>query len=202
MLVVNANFGCGSSREHAPQGLVRYGIRAIIGESFSEIFLGNSAMLGLPCFTADHESIEQLQTLVEKTPEVTIDGRRRDRADHGRAAGVHRVGAAGAARRVPQRPVGPDGDAAASSTRSARSRSDCPTSRDSEPSGVAQAFRPAGLYVSPVSRRRRHNRQETFASRASTRLTNIAFNNGERNRRPASYWLTVPLVALRSAAGS
>ncbi len=72
VLIVNANFGCGSSREHAPQGLVRYGIRAIIGESFSEIFLGNSAVLGLPCFTADHESIEKLQALVEKTPEVTI----------------------------------------------------------------------------------------------------------------------------------
>ena len=72
VLVVNANFGCGSSREHAPQGLVRRGIRAIIGESFSEIFLGNSAVLGLPCFTADHASIEKLQALVEKTPEVTI----------------------------------------------------------------------------------------------------------------------------------
>ena len=72
VLVVNANFGCGSSREHAPQGLVRYGIRAIIGESFSEIFLGNSAVLGLPCFTADHESIEKLQALVEKSPDVTI----------------------------------------------------------------------------------------------------------------------------------
>jgi 3-isopropylmalate/(R)-2-methylmalate dehydratase small subunit len=73
ILVVNANFGCGSSREHAPQGLVRYGIRAIIGESFSEIFLGNSSVLGLPCFTADHDSIDKLQTLIETTPEVTID---------------------------------------------------------------------------------------------------------------------------------
>jgi len=73
VLVVNANFGCGSSREHAPQGLVRYGIRAIIGESFSEIFLGNSSVLGLPCFTADHETIEKLQSLVEKTPDVTIE---------------------------------------------------------------------------------------------------------------------------------
>jgi 3-isopropylmalate/(R)-2-methylmalate dehydratase small subunit len=73
ILVVNANFGCGSSREHAPQGLVRYGIRAIIGESFSEIFLGNSSVLGLPCFTADHDSIDKLQTLIETTPDVTID---------------------------------------------------------------------------------------------------------------------------------
>ncbi len=69
ILVVNENFGCGSSREHAPQGLVRYGIRAIVGESFSEIFLGNSSMLGLPCFSADHASIDQLQSLVAATPE-------------------------------------------------------------------------------------------------------------------------------------
>jgi 3-isopropylmalate/(R)-2-methylmalate dehydratase small subunit len=73
ILVVNANFGCGSSREHAPQGIVRAGITAIIGESFSEIFLGNSAVLGLPCFTADHDSIDRLQSLIEKTPDVTID---------------------------------------------------------------------------------------------------------------------------------
>jgi 3-isopropylmalate/(R)-2-methylmalate dehydratase small subunit len=73
VLVVNANFGCGSSREHAPQGLVRRGIHAIIGESFSEIFLGNSAVLGLPCFTADRESIEKLQSLLESTPDVVIE---------------------------------------------------------------------------------------------------------------------------------
>jgi len=72
ILVVNANFGCGSSREHAPQGLARFGIRAIVGESFSEIFLGNAAMMGMPCFAADHDSIERLQTLVERTPDVTI----------------------------------------------------------------------------------------------------------------------------------
>jgi 3-isopropylmalate/(R)-2-methylmalate dehydratase small subunit len=72
VLVVNANFGCGSSREHAPQGLARAGFRAVIGESFSEIFQGNAAILGLPCFVADPQSIEQLQALIERTPDVTI----------------------------------------------------------------------------------------------------------------------------------
>src|SRR5436190_11777914 len=75
ILVVNKNFGCGSSREHAPQGIARYGIRAIVGESYSEIFLGNSAVLGLPCFTADHGSIAALQSLIERTPEIAIDAR-------------------------------------------------------------------------------------------------------------------------------
>jgi 3-isopropylmalate/(R)-2-methylmalate dehydratase small subunit len=73
ILVVNGNFGCGSSREHAPQGLARAGIRAIVGESFSEIFQGNSAILGLPCFTADHAAIESLQSLVERTPDVVVE---------------------------------------------------------------------------------------------------------------------------------
>ena len=72
ILVVNANFGCGSSREHAPQGLARFGIRAIVGESFSEIFQGNAAILGVPCFTASHDAIEQLQVLVELAPETVI----------------------------------------------------------------------------------------------------------------------------------
>src|SRR5437867_6434239 len=72
ILIVNANFGCGSSREHAPQGLARAGIRAIVGESFSEIFQGNAAVIGLPCFAADHEAVDRLQTLVERTPEVSI----------------------------------------------------------------------------------------------------------------------------------
>ena len=70
ILVVNSNFGCGSSREHAPQGLARYGIRAIVGESFSEIFLGNSAVLGIPCFTADSEAIGRLQALIEQRPDL------------------------------------------------------------------------------------------------------------------------------------
>ena len=72
ILVVNANFGCGSSREHAPQGLARAGIRAVVGESYSEIFQGNAAILGLPCFIADHDAVERLQTLVETTPGVAI----------------------------------------------------------------------------------------------------------------------------------
>ena len=72
ILIVNANFGCGSSREHAPQGIARAGLRAVIGESFSEIFQGNAAVIGLPCFVADREAVNQLQTLVERTPEITI----------------------------------------------------------------------------------------------------------------------------------
>src|SRR5438477_4437596 len=72
ILVVNANFGCGSSREHAPQGLARFGIRAIVGESFSEIFQGNATMMGLPCLLADHASIDRLHSLVERSPERTI----------------------------------------------------------------------------------------------------------------------------------
>jgi len=72
ILVVNSNFGCGSSREHAPQGLARYGIKAIIGESFSEIFLGNAAVLGMPCFTADRASVEALQSAIERAPATTI----------------------------------------------------------------------------------------------------------------------------------
>lgn len=72
VLIVNSNFGCGSSREHAPQGLARAGIRAIVGESFSEIFQGNAAILGLPCFVAPHEAVEQLQSLVEQQPATAI----------------------------------------------------------------------------------------------------------------------------------
>ena len=75
ILVVNSNFGCGSSREHAPQGLIRWGIKAIIGESYSEIFFGNSAVLGMPCFTADKASIEALQALLENAPQTEIDAR-------------------------------------------------------------------------------------------------------------------------------
>jgi 3-isopropylmalate/(R)-2-methylmalate dehydratase small subunit len=73
ILIVNRNFGSGSSREHAPQGLARAGIVAIVGESFSEIFQGNASILGLPCFVASHDVVEQLQTLVERAPDAVIE---------------------------------------------------------------------------------------------------------------------------------
>ena len=72
ILVVNANFGCGSSREHAPQGLQRWGIGAIVGESFAEIFFGNSVMIGLPCVTASPEDVRKLQDVVEREPATSI----------------------------------------------------------------------------------------------------------------------------------
>ena len=73
ILIVNRNFGSGSSREHAPQGLARAGIRAVIGESFSEIFQGNASILGLPCFVAGQGAVEQLQALVERAPDTLIE---------------------------------------------------------------------------------------------------------------------------------
>ena len=72
ILLVNRNFGSGSSREHAPQGLRRWGIRAIIGESFAEIFFGNSLMIGLACVTADAKDIQTLMNLVEQDPSVRL----------------------------------------------------------------------------------------------------------------------------------
>ena len=66
ILIVNSNFGCGSSREHAPQALMRWGIRAIIGESYADIFYSNCISIGIPCFTLKKESIKEIQNLAKE----------------------------------------------------------------------------------------------------------------------------------------
>jgi 3-isopropylmalate/(R)-2-methylmalate dehydratase small subunit len=72
ILIVNSNFGCGSSREHAPQGLQRWGFKAIVGESFAEIFFGNSMMIGMPCVTAAAADVAALMERVERNPQASV----------------------------------------------------------------------------------------------------------------------------------
>lgn len=75
LLVVNRNFGCGSSREHAPQAIAKWGIQALIGESFAEIFFGNCVAMGIPCVTADPADVQKLQAAIAANPQapVTLD---------------------------------------------------------------------------------------------------------------------------------
>ena len=75
IMLSGSNFGCGSSREHAPQAIYRSGFRAIIAESFAEIFFGNSTTLGMPCVSASREDIEALGTALGEDPgtEIRID---------------------------------------------------------------------------------------------------------------------------------
>lgn len=75
IMVVDSNFGCGSSREHAPQAIRRAGFNAIIGESFAEIFYGNSITLGMPCVETSAENVQQIAQAIQADPatELTID---------------------------------------------------------------------------------------------------------------------------------
>jgi 3-isopropylmalate/(R)-2-methylmalate dehydratase small subunit len=73
ILISGSNFGCGSSREHAPQALFHFAIRAIIAESFAEIFFGNCTTLGIPCVTVTHEIARQIGEITEQNPKAAIE---------------------------------------------------------------------------------------------------------------------------------
>ncbi len=73
VMFVNRNFGCGSSREHAPQALMRSGIRAVVGESFAEIFAGNCTAMGIPTMTLDHSVMETVMDSIESNPAIAVE---------------------------------------------------------------------------------------------------------------------------------
>lgn len=72
VLVAGRNFGCGSSREHAPQALIRWGIKAIVAESFAEIFFGNCTGLGVPCVNAARGDLDQLAAAITADPKLSV----------------------------------------------------------------------------------------------------------------------------------
>jgi 3-isopropylmalate/(R)-2-methylmalate dehydratase small subunit len=72
ILLSGSNFGCGSSREHAPQAIQKYGFRAVIAESYAEIFFGNSTGLGIPCASASREDIAKIAVAIDKDPQTEI----------------------------------------------------------------------------------------------------------------------------------
>jgi 3-isopropylmalate/(R)-2-methylmalate dehydratase small subunit len=72
VLLSGANFGCGSSREHAPQAIQKYGFKALIAENFAEIFFGNCTTLGVPCATASREDIARIAAAIEQDPQTEI----------------------------------------------------------------------------------------------------------------------------------
>lgn len=73
VLVANSNFGCGSSREHAPQAIYRWGVRAIVAVSYSEIFYGNTVAMGMPCVHVSLEDSQAIQALVDADPKVEVE---------------------------------------------------------------------------------------------------------------------------------
>jgi 3-isopropylmalate/(R)-2-methylmalate dehydratase small subunit len=72
VLISNSNFGCGSSREHAPQAIAKSGFRAVIAESFAEIFFGNATTLGMPCVSVPRETITTLSRAIEAEPSTVV----------------------------------------------------------------------------------------------------------------------------------
>ena len=72
VLLSGANFGCGSSREHAPQAIQKYGFKAVVAENFAEIFFGNCTTLGIPCFEASRDDIAKIAAAIERNPQTEI----------------------------------------------------------------------------------------------------------------------------------